>query len=445
MSKQHAPTSVRILSLTLVLALLVAVSSLASAQPRAASTTIIELAKLTATDVEAEDWFSYYVSISGDTVVLGAPQHDGDGAGAAYLFERDEGGPGNWGQVAKLNASDAAAGDDFGWSVSISGNTVVVGAPRADEVDTDSGAAYLFQRDTDGLGNWDQVAKITASDGNGSDGFGWSVSISGDTVVVGAPFDDDNGDLSGSAYVFERPQSGWTNVTETAKLTASDGTNLDYLGRSVAVSGDTVVAGAQGAAYVGSAYLFVKPDSGWVNMSETVQLMSSDGATEDRFGGSVSLSGDTLVVGAPGDDDGGFGSGSAYLFERNAGGAENWGQVAKLTASDPDGGDQLGGSVSISGDTVVAGAVFDEDLGEGSGSAYLFREPLAGWTNMSEMVKLSASDGSTEDHFGYSVSLSGDTLAVGAPGSEERGATYMFFSFTPVTSVYLPVVLRAAP
>jgi hypothetical protein len=447
MNKSHPRSSTRVLSMGLVLTLLALLSTFASAQTTDSSVSVIEMAKITASDGAADDQFGFSSSISGDTVVVGAPRHDDKGA--AYVFERNAGGPGNWGQVAKLTSSDGAADDRFGWSVSVSDGTVVVGAPRDDDAGDHSGSAYLFEEPGAGWANMTETAKLTASDGVELDGFGWSVSISGDTVAVGSPFDDDNGDMSGSAYLFGRPQSGWTNMTQTAKLTASDGTNLDYLGRSVAISGDTVVAGAQGAdydyTYSGSAYLFERPETGWVDMTETVRLMSSDAADEDWFGSSVSISGDVVVVGAPYDDDIGFTSGSAYLFGRDAGGLGNWGQVAKLTASDADSQDQFGGSVSISGDTVVIGAVFDEELGDRSGSAYLFRKPLAGWTDMTETVKLTASDGAEDDRFGNSVSISGSTIAACAPRLEDYGSAYLFFNFEPVTSVYLPVVLRGAP
>ena len=186
-----------------------------------------------------------------------------------------------------------------------------------------------------------QTAKLTASDGAASDYFGYSVAISGDTVVVGAYYDDIGANTDqGSAYVFVKPESGWADMTQTAKLTASDGAASDYFGSSVAISGDTVVVGAYyddiGAnADQGSAYVFVKPASGWADMTQTAKLTASDGAADDYFGNSVAISGDTVVVGAYDDDIGSnTDQGSAYVFVKPANGWADMTQTAKLTASD---------------------------------------------------------------------------------------------------------------
>ena len=201
------------------------------------------------------------------------------------MFERNAGGADNWGQVTKLTASDAAAGDQFGHSVSISGDTVVVGAYADDDAGSDSGSAYVFERNAGGADNWGQVAKLTAADAAAGDQFGYSVSISGDTVVVGAPRDDDAGSDSGSAYVFERNAGGADNWGQVKKLTA--------VGR------------------------------GGGRLSS---------ATPSRSAGTRSSSGPTRTTMRAAD------SGSAYVFERNAGGADNWGQVKKLTAVGRGGG-----------------------------------------------------------------------------------------------------------
>ena len=206
------------------------------------------------------------------------------------------------------------------------------------------------------------------------------MSVSGDTIVVGADRDDGNESFSGSAYVFEKPVGGWADAPQTAKLTASDGAAGDYFGRSVSVSGDTIVVGAHGdgdnGSFFGSAYVFKKPSGGWMDATETAKLTASDGAAEHRFGRSVSVSGDTVVVGAYGDDDNGFRSGSAYVFEKPSGGWMDATQTAKLTASDGASGDVFGVSVSVSGDTVVVGAYGDDDNGSASGSAYVFTPPV---------------------------------------------------------------------
>ena len=287
--------------------------------------------KLTASDGASGDWFGRSVSISGDYAVIGALFDDDNGfeSGSAYVFERDE--FGNWSETQKLTAFDGAEGDWFGRSVSISGDYAVIGAPRYDDDNgSNSGSAYVFERD--GAGNWSERAKLTASDGAASDYFGSSVSISGDYAVIGAPQDDDNGYSSGSAYIFERDGLGHWN--EVQKLTASDGAEGDWFGNSVSISGDYAVVGAyhddDNGFESGSAYVFERDEFG--NWSETGKLTACDGAEGDWFGRSVSISGDYAVIGARYYDDNGSNSGSAYVFERD--GAGNWSEVQKLTASD---------------------------------------------------------------------------------------------------------------
>jgi phosphopantetheinyl transferase len=193
--------------------------------------------KITTDDAAAQDCFGYSVSISGDYAVVGAYQDDDGGysSGSAYIFVRDGD---DWTQQAKLTTDDAAVEDHFGWSVSISGDYAVVGAHGDDDDGEASGSAYIFVCDG---ANWIEQAKLTADDATGGDYFGFSVSISGDYAVVGAHLDDDGGDCSGSAYIFVRDGTDWT---EQAKLTADDAAERDFLGWSVSISGDYTVVGA---------------------------------------------------------------------------------------------------------------------------------------------------------------------------------------------------------
>ena len=312
-------------------------------------------AKLTASDPAAFDRFGSSVAISGDTAVIGAYSD-----GSAYVFSRSGG---VWSQQAKLTASDDA-GNFFGWSVAVDGDTVVIGAYADDHGGSHSGSAYVFSRSG---GVWSQQAKLTASDPAPLDHFGVSVAVSDDTAVIGAYWDDDGGSNSGSAYVFSRSGGTWI---QQAKLTASDHTAVDLFGFSVAISGDTAVIGAYLADYrgssSGSAYVFTRSGGVW---SQQAKLTPSDLAAGDEFGISVVVSGDTAVIGAHGNDDGGSNSGSAYVFSRSGGG---WSQQAKLTASDHAADDRFGRSVAISGDTAVIGAFLDDDGGTDSGSAYVF-------------------------------------------------------------------------
>ena len=340
-------------------------------------------AKRTADDGAASDSFGWSVAVHGDTAVVGASGNDdrGNDSGSAYLFTRAS--DGTWSQTAKLTASDGAEGDIFGWSVAVHGDTAVVGASGNDDRGNDSGSAYLFTRASDGT--WSQTAKLTASDGAAGDEFGYSVAVDGDTAVVGASGNDDRGNDSGSAYVFVKPATGWATGTQTAKFTASDGATEDIFGWSVAVDGDTAVVGAYGdddkGSNSGSAYVFVKPATGWATGTQTAKLTASDGAASDEFGTAVAVDGDTVVVGAYADDDRGNDSGSAYVFVKPATGWANGTQTAKLTASDGAASDEFGTAVAVDGDTVVVGAYADDDAnGSDAGSVYAFG--IQSWTDI---------------------------------------------------------------
>ena len=365
--------------------------------------------ELTDMDDAGGDNFGTAVAISGDTAVVGAPLGDGAAtdSGSAYIYQWDGS---TWQQAAKLTASDGVASDEFGYSVDISGDTVIVGARHDDDGGGDSGSAYLFEKPLGGWATSTETTKFTASDAAASDFFGHAVAISGDSVVVGAWFDDATTVNSGSAYVFEKTSGTWG---QSAKLTASDAAMGDSFGYSVGISDDTVIVGAHAAGTEsGAAYLFEKPSGG--TWGQTAKLTASDAAVGDRFGFSVDVWGDAAVVGMYLDNDGAMiNSGSAYLFEKPSSGT--WTEAAKLTASDAAADDEFGYSVGIWDDTVVVGAHFDADNGTGTGSAYRFEEPVGGWGTMTETTKLLAFDGVASDNFGQSVGISGGNTIIGAP------------------------------
>jgi hypothetical protein len=336
-------------------------------------------AKLIAADGAARDWFGVRVAISGDTAVVTADADDDDvngvDSGSVYVFTRSGT---TWSLQAKLTAADGEPVDLFGYSVALSGDTAVFGA-KFDDDDVngvDSGSAYVFTRSGT---IWSQQAKLIAADGAPGDEFGYSVALAGDTVVVTANADDDdvNGVNSGSAYVFTRSGTAWSLQ---AKLTAAVGAAGDLFGVRVALSGDTALIGARftddNGDDSGSAYVFTRSGTTW---SQQAKLIAVDGAAGDWFGYSVALSGDTALIGAHFNDDdvNGVDSGSAYLFTRCG---NTWSQQAKLTAATAAAGDQFGGRVAISGDTAVIGARLVDDVVKGvdSGSAYMFTDLLNG-------------------------------------------------------------------
>ena len=380
-----------------------------------------EVVKLTASNASAGDQFGNAVSISGDTVVIGASYTDAipSNSGSAYILERNLGGSDNWGERIEITASDAAASDFFSFdSVDIGGDTVVIGSPYQD---SSKGAVYVFGRDTGGTDNWGQVEKITASDIFAGDKFGKSVSVEGDTAVVGAPYNDDNGSNSGSAYVFGRNTGGTDNWGEIKKLLASDAAVGAFFGNSVSVDGDLAVVGAlyDSVSGVGAAYIFARNQGGPDNWGEVIKLAPTD---SNEFGSSVSIDGNFVVVGAR--EVGSGGSQAAYVFGRNEGGPDNWGLVKKLVASDVGPlDDKFGNSVSISGDVVIVGAHQTDDDGVNSGSAYIFNRNKGGTDNWGEVAIITASDADTGDRFGKVVSIDGEFSIVGADRNDDAGTS----------------------
>ena len=395
-----------------------------------------EFTQLTASDAEPADLFGSSIAVSGDTAVVGARAEDEGGAqaGAVYVYQRDEGGSGNWGEVKKLIASDAQAGDVFGWKVAISGDIVVVGANDAGA--SLAGAAYVFQRDEGGADNWGEVKKLTAFDADAGDLYGTGVAVSGDIVVVGAAREDAGGQDAGAAYVFQRDQGSPDNWGEVQKLTASDAQAGYLLGDSVAVSGDTAIVGADGeGGTAGAAYVFQRDEGGADNWGEVKKLTAFDADAGDLYGTSVAVSGETAIVGSWLEDTEGANAGAVYVYQRNAGGSDNWGDVKKLTASDAQAIDLFGFGLDIRGDTVIVGALREDAKGENAGAAYVFQRDKGGADNWGELKKLTASDAQTNDNFGYSVAVGGDTAFVGAwlqdAEADAAGAVYMFDLLQP--------------
>ena len=390
------------------------------------------------------DLFGASVSVSEDmsAIAVGARYRDDNGkdAGAVYVFGKPTAG---WTSAtstpAKLTASDGAWRDRFGISVDVSdnGGVIVVGAHGDD---SGKGAAYVFTKPLAGWGTGaiTASAKLTASDGADFDRFGVSAAVSGDggVVVVGASDDD----RKGAAYVFVKPAfGGWgtSPLTETAKLTASDGATDDNFGVSVAISADGggVAVGApdhvvSAGVSSGAAYVFVKPSGGaWANSSTAAKLAPSDGAGRDMFGTSVSMSADggIVAVGAPMDV---FGTGAAYIFTKPETGWETTTVAAKIAAHDGEPDDDFGASVSLSADggLAVVGSPRDNFYDSIVGSAYAFAKPEGGWASGVAGVKIIAPGANAvSSEFGAAAALGGDIIAIGAPGEDwHTGRAYAF-------------------
>jgi hypothetical protein len=330
-------------------------------------------------------------------------------------------------QLAQLSASDGKVGDQFGSSVAVSGNTAVVGAPNASDGSQSLGAAYVFVKAANGWNNMTQTAKLTGSDSGVTIPSGSPVAISGNTIVTSA-FDSTISQYA--LLVFVEPATGWADMTQTAELTVSDGgTNAGGFA-GIAISGDTIAAGVptstvNGNRQQGAAYVFVKPAGGWQNMTQTAKLTASDGQPASVFGWSVSEYGRTVVAGAIGNN---FGQGAAYVFVEPKGGWSNMTQTAELTASDGAANFNFGYSVSASSSTIVIGAPFTI-VGSKfqQGKAYIFVKPLNGWKSADENAQLTARNGIATNYFGYSVAISASSILVGAPNvNQGQGAAYLF-------------------
>ena len=441
---------------------------------------ILQQAYIKASNPDASDQFGFSVAIDGDIAIVGAPYEasnstgvDGNQAdnsamdsGAAYIFTRS----GNtWSQQAYLKASDTANSARFGEVVAISGDTVAVIASNAA---SGAGAVYVFVRN----GNvWSQQARLSV----GGNHFGRALAIFGDTLVVGAPYQNSN---AGIAYVFTRTGSTWN---QQATLTASNANANDFFATSLSISGDTLVVGAPYedsaatgvngnqadnlASESGAAYIFTRNGSIW---SQQAYLKASNSQQADFFGGAVAISADTVVVGSESEDSSAMGvngnqadnsilsAGAAYIFTRNG---TVWSQQAYLKASNPGDDDRFGTTVAVSGDAVVVGAPYEDsnaigvngyqasNAAPGSGAVYLFASVNNVWN---QYTYLKASNTDSSDVFGSSVAISDNTVFVGASGESSNasgingnqsdnsayriGAAYVFSAPTIVTTTATP-------
>ena len=465
---------------------------------------------------QAGDWFGYSVAVSGNTVVVGAPQEDSSSlgvnstpnelaagsAGAAYVFSQTGG---VWSQEAYLKPAAVGpggqAGDHFGFSVAVSGDTVVVGAIAEDSASTgvnstpvegatDSGAAYVFVRSG---GVWSQQAYLkpgAVGASQASDEFGWSVAISGDTLAVGAYNEassttgintspNESAPGAGAAYVFVRSGAVWNQQAYLKPAAVGTSQANDHFGASIAVSGDTVVVGAfqedssttginstpnEVAGGAGAAYVFVRSGGAWSQQAYLKPAVVGPGGQAGHlFGTSVAVSGDTVAVGADHEssstlginstpNDGAGSSGAVYVFTRNAG---VWSQQAYVKPSaigTTQAGDGFGTSVALSGDTLVVGAIGEDSSTTGidttpnesaalAGAAYVFTRSGGVWSQQAYLKPAAVGTSQAGDEFGWSVAVSEDTVVVGAyledsatfgvnstpnEGAADAGAAYVF-------------------
>jgi hypothetical protein len=405
--------------------------------------------KLLADDGQADDLFGFRVLVAGNTAFVSAPAPIYR-PGKVYVFENSGAG---WTATQTISATPTSApppgwSDFFGWSLSLSGDTLLVGAPfMLDPMAGPIGAAYVFENEG---GMWTQTQELTASDAAATDYFGWAVKLVGDTAVIGANSHNRGANgTEGAAYVFTNSGGTWT---ETQELEGSDSTPGDgrQFGSAIAFDGTTLLIGAPssdwnstGVYIPGAAYVFAMSGGNW---TETQRLVPSDSADGDQFGYSVALDGTSALIGAPAANIGAnTHQGAAYAFD---GGSGSWTQVAKLVADDGAAYDQLGQSIAAgNGMALVGGWSHNDDPGgtppsPKPGAAYLFTASHGTW-NFS--TKFEASDGTDGDSFGWDVAIDGTTLAVGAQGTvggnEFQGEAYIYAPGDPPIADVAPTSL----
>ena len=365
------------------------------------------------------DNFGSAVAVSGNNALVGKNGDNDQGlsAGAAYIFTRSSSAA-PWQQVAKLVGVQGGNFDFLGGEVAIDGDVAAVAATGDDDVANASGAIYVYERNAGGPENWGPVGKLTAGDGGPNQGFGHAIDVSGNRIVIGAFFDDLEENF-GAAYVFEREGDQWV---QKARLEPVNPASLDNFGIAVAIDGDAVVVGADESDEIndlrdnpGAAYVFERSAGGAGAWGQTARLQANDKRANGRFGGGVGISGDTIAVGAKGQDGGASRSGAVYIFDRNSGG--EWNQTAKVTHSGAEESDGLGEGLELSGNAFVAGAATAKsEQFDAAGVAFVFERKEGGqWTQVDRLNKPGPR---ANELFGLRIAFDGDTVLAGLIDTE---------------------------
>jgi len=392
--------------------------------------------KLPGQNLTENDQFATSVEVDGDYVVIGTPG-DNNRKGSVSIFSRNQGGTNAWGLVIQLNVLDGNNNDDFGSSIAISGQYVIIGAPGNDDSGTDAGSAYIYACNQGGNDHWGLVTTLLPEATTDRSKFGSAVAISGDNAVVGAPNDDDNDTDAGAIYIYTRNHGGTDKWGLVEKLYAEDSIfidgNPDNFGASVAIDGDYAIIGTPGAddgsIDSGVAYVFYRHQEGNNNWGQQAKLAASDGDAYYHFAEAVSISGSTALVGSAVDNNAnGSQAGAAYFFYRDLGGSNNWGEQRKVSADSGNKNDHFGGAVDICNNYAIIGSPRDDDQGFQAGAAYILGRNEGGNDRWGEIQKLTASDGESPAFFGKTVAIDGGYNAViGTPDrNKNTGAAYVF-------------------
>jgi hypothetical protein len=390
------------------------------------------LAKRFAADGVAGEEYGVSVDVQGDYAIVGSNQKTsgGQGIGSAYILFRDKNGANKWGQEVELVAPGLSPGDNFGASVAIYGDYAVVGAPLDDEQLGNEGAAYVFQRNGT---QWDFVKKVVATDPKSGDNFGSSLALDGDHLLVGSSLNDASGDNSGAAYMFYRNQGGADQWGQVAKLLATTGAADDNFGASVDLDGDRAIVGANGVdglyQNAGAAYIFGRNQFGPDAWGQIARIRANQAGENDNFGASVGISGPWALVGADRNDLKGTDAGAVFVFSQNKNGiANSWGQNQIIFDVDGQAGNHFGSDVGVDAPYAVVASRGDSPFGQGSGGGFVYLLEGSTWVPADQLTDGGGHDG---DALGSVAAISGRTVILGAPlynngQNSDQGAVVIF-------------------
>ncbi|MCP5468620.1 MAG: DUF4215 domain-containing protein [Deltaproteobacteria bacterium] len=383
--------------------------------------------KLVPAENSHSDEFGSSIDIDDNVIIVGAAFDNvidmGVDRGAAYIFEQSGV---LWEKKHKLSPNIGQDYENFGSSVGISGSTVVAGAPSHIEIDQETGAAYIYEKNGD---NWEEKLKLVPNTLKDGDAFGSSVAIDNDIIVIGAPLVDGNGIDSGAVYVYEKNGDNWEQ-SAILKPDNLDADKYDYYGRVVAISNGTILVGChnddhQGNTDSGAAYVYEKVGNAW---TQKQKLIANDVDAYVYFGEAIAIHGDSLVVGAYTDVDYGDKRGTVYLFERKN---NTWQQSKKFSPEGLKPFDTFGNSLALNEDTLVVGALLDDEKSQDSGAAYLYHKENGDWTLKR---KVTAFDAFFNDQFGSAVAIGNEVIAIAAHWDDNQDNDYnngSVYIFTP--------------
>ena len=427
------------------------------------NTTVVAIDALTgkgtATVERANAEFGFSVATLRDLAVVGAPNDTSTNAGSVYMFTRSLDGSNNWTMFKRLAAPDSHANDQFGTSVTISGDTIVVGAPFTDGKGLDAGSVYIYQQNQGGANQWGFVKEFSPADGSANDSFGSIVVLSNNLLIASSPGATIFGVIgAGAAYIFDRNQGGANQWGQVKKMTEPGTTGSHAFARALAVSGDVLAVGAPQAdsnpfTNVGAVYLMGRNLGGANQWGQILKLTVTNTLTGDRFGTAVAISGDNLAVGAPNYDTGtNLDVGAAYVFNRLQGGADQWGLVKRLTLTNFAAADHFGGALAMDGGALVISAPqADAAGGTNYGTAYCYQQNFGGSNQWGQVDKLLPAAVGPQDDFGSAVAISTGTIVAGAFNGLDNGTrcgTAFFFRtffdnppqlLAPLTNQFLTV------